>query len=79
MPGNHAVRTEQWRYIRYVNGDEELYDMRADPHELKNLAGATRLAATKTDLARWIPRDNASMGPRLPTGATEFEFDWTKP
>jgi arylsulfatase A-like enzyme len=79
MPGNHAVRTEQWRYIRYVNGDEELYDMRADPHELTNLAGDPRRAATKSDLARWLPKQETPMGPRLPTGATEFEFDWTKP
>ena len=28
---NHAVRTEGWRYIRYANGDEELYDEAADP------------------------------------------------
>lgn len=25
-PGNHSVRTERWRYIRYANGAEELYD-----------------------------------------------------
>ena len=28
---NHAVRTEGWRYIRYANGDEELYDEANDP------------------------------------------------
>ena len=38
MPNNHAVRTEKWRYIRYANGDEELYDHDADPHEWTNLA-----------------------------------------
>ena len=27
-PGNHAVRTERWRYIHYVNDDQELYDHR---------------------------------------------------
>ena len=26
QPGNHAVRTERWRYIRYADGCEELYD-----------------------------------------------------
>ena len=29
--GSHAVRTEKWRYIRYDNGDEELYDERRTP------------------------------------------------
>ena len=28
---NHAVRDEGWRYIRYANGDEELYDRRSAP------------------------------------------------
>ena len=36
---NHAVRTEKWRYIRYADGSEELYDVSADPHEWTNLAG----------------------------------------
>jgi choline-sulfatase len=35
--GNHAIRTRQWRYIRYADGAEELYNMRADPWELDNL------------------------------------------
>src|SRR5690606_35171499 len=29
--GNHGIRTERWRYIRYADGSEELYDMQADP------------------------------------------------
>jgi arylsulfatase A-like enzyme len=37
-PGNHAVRTERWRFIRYRDGGEELYDHNADPHEWQNLA-----------------------------------------
>jgi arylsulfatase A-like enzyme len=35
---NHAVRTERWRYIRYADGSEELYDHEKDPMEWKNLA-----------------------------------------
>ncbi|MCU0613343.1 MAG: sulfatase, partial [Candidatus Eisenbacteria bacterium] len=30
---NHGIRTERWRYIRYADGSEELYDMQADPKE----------------------------------------------
>lgn len=33
------IRTEEWKYAWYANGDEELYDLAADPHELRNLAG----------------------------------------
>ena len=41
--GNHAVRSRDWRYIRYADGSEELYDHRADPNEWKNLASDPRL------------------------------------
>lgn len=56
---NHAVRTEQWRYIRYANGDEELYDETKDPHEWTNLAKNPELAEVKAQLAKWMPAKNA--------------------
>ena len=36
--GNHAARSTRWRYIRYADGSEELYDHADDPDELRNLA-----------------------------------------
>ncbi|MDF7822649.1 sulfatase [Pontiellaceae bacterium B12227] len=36
--GNHTVRSQDWRYIRYRDGSEELYDHRKDPGEHINLA-----------------------------------------
>jgi arylsulfatase A-like enzyme len=36
--GNHAVRNNRWRYIRYRDGTEELYDHTHDPMEWYNLA-----------------------------------------
>ena len=38
-PGNGSLRTDRWRYIRYSDGSEELYDLMADPHEWENLVG----------------------------------------
>ena len=35
---NHAIRDKRWRYIRYADGTEELYDHQNDPNEWKNLA-----------------------------------------
>ena len=35
---HHALRTERWRYIRYVDGSEELYDHDTDPNEWSNLS-----------------------------------------
>lgn len=58
-PGNHAVRTERWRYIRYANGSEELYDHYRDPHEWSNLANNTEYADVKSELAKWMPEKSA--------------------
>ncbi len=56
---NHAVRTERWRYIRYANGDDELYDEMKDPYEWKNLADDPAFATKKAELAKLIPATNA--------------------
>jgi len=56
---NHTVRSERWRYIRYADGSEELYDEQADPYEWTNLAGKPELAATKAELAKWLPAHDA--------------------
>jgi len=55
---NHAVRTEDWRYIRYANGDEELYDETTDPYEWTNLANKAEHAALKAELAKHLPATN---------------------
>lgn len=55
---NHAVRTEKFRYIRYANGDEELYDHAADPKEWNNLAKDPKYEAAKKDLAALLPKEN---------------------
>ena len=55
---NHAVRSEAWRYIRYNNGDEELYDEAKDPNEWKNLANDASLTSKKEELAKAMPKEN---------------------
>jgi arylsulfatase A-like enzyme len=56
---NHAVRDERWRYIRYADGSEELYDTKVDPLEYTNLASQPKFAARKAELAKFIPQVNA--------------------
>ena len=56
---NHTVRSEHWRYIRYSDGGEELYDHRTDPNEWHNLAGDPQYTGVKADLASWLPKTNA--------------------
>ena len=36
--GNRSIRTKRWRYIRYNDGSEELYNHDYDPNEWTNLA-----------------------------------------
>jgi arylsulfatase A-like enzyme len=59
LPGNHALCDERWRYIRYADGSEELYDHNSDPNEWTNLADRPELADVKANLARWLPRTDA--------------------
>lgn len=56
---NHAVRTESWRYIRYADGSEELYDHTKDPYEWTNLADQPDLAEVRAQLAAMLPKTNA--------------------
>ncbi len=55
---NHAVRSEGWRYIRYADGGEELYNETNDPYEWTNLASDPKHAARKSELAALLPSEN---------------------
>lgn len=54
--GIHGVRSERWRYIRYADGSQELYDMESDPHEWRNLASDPRVTEVIREHARWLPK-----------------------
>ena len=51
VPG-HSVRTENWRYTEWGFGEKgiELYDEKADPKELKNLAGKPGFAKIEAEM-----------------------------
>lgn len=52
---NHGVRTRDWRYIRYADGSEELYNMQQDPHEWHNLAGSPAHAGVLAEHRQLAP------------------------
>ena len=58
------MRDTRWRYIRYADGTEELYDHKNDPYEHKNLAEDPLFSQEKQRLSRAIPRVNAEDAPR---------------
>jgi N-acetylglucosamine-6-sulfatase len=47
----HAIRTPRYVYSELATGERELYDLRADPFELRNRAGAPKYAAIRRQLA----------------------------
>jgi hypothetical protein len=55
--GNHSIRSAGWRYTRYVDGGEELYDHNVDTYEWHNLAGNSRYDDVRRELAAWVPDD----------------------
>jgi arylsulfatase A-like enzyme len=50
-PGNTSLRTDRWRFIRYVDGSEELYDLENDPNEWNNLAASAEHQKMKDQLS----------------------------
>ena len=61
--GEHGVRCERWRYIRYHDGTEELYDHANDPMEWSNVAGKSEHAELKEQMAKWMPTHEAENAP----------------
>ena len=55
---NHAIQDQRYRYIRYKDGGEELYDHESDPHEWNNLANSSKYRNIKNRLARALPKIN---------------------
>lgn len=76
---NHAIRTDRWRYIRYADGSEELYDHDSDPYEWTNVAGAPENAELKKALSVWFPRENIPNPKDLGKGKRAGEADEDSP
>ncbi|MCP3928774.1 MAG: sulfatase [Bacteroidetes bacterium] len=48
----YSYRTEEWRYILYLNGKEELYDHKNDHYEWKNIADDENYQEIKQSLKK---------------------------
>ena len=55
---NHAIRSDRYRYIRYFDGSEELYDHETDPQEWINLAANPNFSDIKSELAESLPSED---------------------
>jgi len=56
---NHAIKTKDYRYIRYEDGSEELYFLKTDPNEWDNVANQPKYTKLKGQLKEQMPVTNA--------------------
>ena len=76
--GNAAVRSDRFRYIRYNDGGEELYDHKNDPHEWNNLAQIQKYNSIKTELGSHLTHDWAESAQKKAAFKFDHEtFTWT--
>lgn len=57
-----AVRAGRWKYVRYATGETELYDLRADPHELTNRHRDPRFPKVRKELRRLLAQQAQCRG-----------------
>ena len=60
-PGSFGLSTENWRYIRYAKGGEELYNVKSDPYEWRNLAKKKKHQFTLECLRALAPKQFAKL------------------
>lgn len=72
-PGNVALRSARYRYIRYLDGSEEFYDHEADPDEWTNLAASADVEALIKQHAAQLPQRSAPILGKGATGHQSYE------
>ena len=71
--GNYAVRSTRYRYIRYLDGSEELYDHQSDPHEWHNIATKAEMSRVIAEHAAYLPRNEHPVLPGNSTGHKAYQ------
>lgn len=64
-PKEYATINRDWRYIRYGDDGEELYNLRDDPEEWHNLASDQQYDTVKSSMKRFAPKTFAAPEPKL--------------
>ena len=66
--GNYSIRSTHFRFIQYFDGSQELYDLRDDPHEWKNLIDNPKMKQVIHEHASFIPQKQHPILPGNSTG-----------
>jgi arylsulfatase A-like enzyme len=74
-PGNHSLRTSRYRYSRYADGSEELYDVQEDPMEWTNLAESPEHAQVRDSLSGYFPTEVADSVACVPPAGGPFRLN----
>lgn len=72
-PGNHVIVTEQWRFIQYADGSQELYNRYVDQFEWNNLAYHEGYQPVIEHLSTYLPKNVAAPAPGSRTRLIEIK------
>ena len=76
---SYSLKSKKWRYIRYANGKEELYDVNKDPKEWNNLALESEHAASLKSLKnRLLDRISTTTQPAVPEKEIKKDAEYWK-
>jgi arylsulfatase A-like enzyme len=70
MGKGKCIRTHDWKLAVYANGDGELYDLRNDPEELRNVYEDNSFDAVRSELERKLLVWSMSKEDRIPLNKT---------
>ena len=76
---SYAVINSNWRYIRYNDGTEELYNVKEDPHEWNNLMGTKKYDSVIQSMKQSAPEvfaPSATSKNELRLGVDGDSFHW---
>lgn len=68
--GNYAVRSKDWRYIRYFDGTEELYNHKDDANEWYNVSDKASSVSKKKEMMSFIPENEEPL-------IKEYTLEWS--
>jgi hypothetical protein len=77
LPGNFVVHQQQWNYIRYANGAQELYNLESDENEFQNLAGKNAYQYMLDSLDQYLPKSWYTGTPEVVVNSISEDFSST--